>query len=1223
MDDLVRKLVSPGIGVREHEDALKALIVVTRHGPVTEGHVALTQEIFARNLVFGRKSATPAAQLASTEAITLLTLELVTTQLRSYEAHGGALRDHQVSAGITALVLKTTLDLLATEKSNDIRVAALACAECFWAVVDEETMVGFFPGTVSSLCKLLLGSSDRRMAQRVCQGALAALATALEKACGDAANDAAIKELDAQSEPRASIQRMTEQGTSPADLLKQVVHSGRRPAEDGGECTAAVHRKESESLRRVSRDAEWLKLTRGKLGDALSGLLGAVASCSGKGHVYGEAHPRLAAFAAFAGGVLRTCSRALPGLVPPLLQVCFLQTFSGSAAAPNKLPDGVAEAARQYAARSGGLALRAQLETLALHMPQHPHYAYTIAGWVAHVFRRDTCRELSLVADAFLTDTVRAMVRAVASVGSPDFRSFAKQHGSVLGAVSALGGALAAWHPLRDVIDILLADLRDFKRWRQHHAVTWTLKVVVSRAGHNAFVGGADELCELVALPVSAFTAIPEMWYFKDTPGTPVASLTHCVALCRLMLECIATAAIALFGYNNGEARGKRTRDRFLLQVVYPVVEKTASKHTDLSETAADVLKVVAGESMQGATSESGGRLVARLILTSFDWIIDAVASRLPFGDDYADAPAALSSSLSLLNPLLSRCGADDDLLMLLQHVQHNVSETILVRHSPTSVLSMTARVAALLSRSVRLKQATLFEGGLHASGSATTAVTVAACVLELARRAANGEEIKTEEDSENPSGHHEEAPCSEEGLWCKRERHLAFEILQQLRHHLTSTRVEHGLACEAVKSCVLVFCSFDGVSDKLQDGRRTDAPIPVICNGEVVDLVTSWAKDFTRSSAENAKRGATATAADPEAEPLAEPFTGRPVFKGGIASKVLNNLHLLWSPLVARLLPPGFSGVKELRQRLTPSHVAHYSSIAVRKRLLKYNLPVLDIGACVLHVVDIALFLLVYARDFMEDRVRKELLPLLEYHLVLSPHLFYEFPGAQPGYVENTVLYRFQFACLLLLLAAFPTSLREEFQKARAKPDEYRFSSETPSALEPMFAGIIATTQRFLHPQQPSALREAARTLHSHLKWLMSDGDAEGGASLVDRASAPDGGKAAPAASNGRAAGEGLVAAEEGLNSGQEDALVPPEEGPSDEQPASGASNGHAAEEGVAAVEKGLIGEHDERLVPPEGEPSDKRPVPAALNGHAAEEGVAAVEKGLVGEHEETLVTP
>ena len=64
---------------------------------------------------------------------------------------------------------------------------------------------------------------------------------------------------------------------------------------------------------------------------------------------------------------------------------------------------------------------------------------------------------------------------------------------------------------------------------------------------------------------------------------------------------------------------------------------------------------------------------------------------------------------------------------------------------------------------------------------------------------------------------------------------------------------------------------------------------------------------------------------------------------------------------------------------------------MGVRVRQRKWLVPMCDLGACGIHVVHVACYLLVYARDFVEDRVRSELWPLLRHHLIASPHVFHE----------------------------------------------------------------------------------------------------------------------------------------------------------------------------------------------------------------------------------------
>eukprot|EP01063_Lacrimia_lanifica_P008609 TRINITY_DN15685_c0_g1_i2.p1 TRINITY_DN15685_c0_g1~~TRINITY_DN15685_c0_g1_i2.p1 ORF type:complete len:1101 (+),score=407.68 TRINITY_DN15685_c0_g1_i2:146-3448(+) len=1092
MDALITALVAPGVPLREQESALEALECVISQGAPSEGHVTLVQEVFAKNLVFAREASGTAAGLASTEELTTRTIAVVAALLAGHARHpGGALGRHAVAAPFAALVMRTLLERLEGEKSVQIKVAALGCVAALWTALPADTVVGFLPGTAGAVCKVLSASHDKRTSQRVVAAALSLLQEAILRACDDGANRAALEELDADAGPPAG---------GPAEaLLKQAAQAAR----PGGAADAAAvrpARKESEALDKVLRDAQWVAVVRGKLGALLDATLGDVCKRSGAGMVHSDQHPHLVRFAGFAAAVLQGCAGVLAPVVPRLLEVQLLAAQADPEGSP--LPPATVAAAERFVAAQGGVPFREYVEALARAVRTAPHAALVLSGWVDHVLKAGAVAEFDAAADCFLQHLLRAMVRAVASVGSSDFKAFSRQHGSVLGAVHALCVSLAQYAPLHSTLDPLLADLRAFERWRLHHATLWVLKSVVAAAHRNVHLEGTAELCTALGAVLDAFSATPEQWYFDDSAAAGVAAVTHCVTLCRLMLETFADAASALFAYDAGAARQLRARDRFLMKAVPAVIEKMSSKHPELAETADGVLAAVAGCVHPG----DGKQRVARLVHECFDWIVDAVVARTPFVADYPDTPRMLATSLRLLEGLLDEGGADEELLTLLEHVLHHVTDALLViegrlraqQQKESGVLRMVATTASLLSQSVRLKQALLWEHGLYQQGAAVAAVAVAAVVAaHQAQAAATGGDAPDAppEEEKHPYAHQEVDAWSEERIWCARERRLAQTVLEKIKHYASSaSAADHLHVCNALRDAVLIFSCYDGVSDRLQAGRRSDSPSPVIARAAVgpagasyamvVDLVEVWRQNEVLS----------ALRLPPTAGVSEVVVADPPRFFGGQTTSILNHLHLIWSPLVARLIPPGFLSISDVAGRLTKDVIRHHSSPAVRVRLKKHALPTVSLGRCVVHVVAAALALMVYVRDFLEDRVRKELWPLLKYHLVLSPHAFYEYTGAKAEYVASTALFRFQHACLLLLLAAFPPRLKEKLAAAHRDPEGHRLAADRPQALEPLFADVIATTERFLDPRQPLVLRATAARLHAHLQGLRPDGATEAG---------------------------------------------------------------------------------------------------------------------------------
>eukprot|EP00754_Rhynchopus_humris_P041248 Rhum_TRINITY_DN24843_c0_g1::Rhum_TRINITY_DN24843_c0_g1_i1::g.180149::m.180149 len=1064
MDVLLSKVLGDNVPIAQKEAALKGLIFFLEQAAPAAGHVSLVQEVFARNLVFARpKGETTAATLASHEDTDLLCIEAVSTVLTSQQKHGGVLSQHAQAAPFAALVLRTLLERVAAERSTQIRVAALRCLHLVWTVIPVDIVVGFLPGTVSELCKLLQTSTDKKMSSKVVQGALTLLSTALVLTCDDARLKRELDTLDSET-GHDKYGQVATSSASPAEMLRRLVSGQRCPGapEDG----MVRARKEGEALNSVACDVTWVRTARAKLSQALTVLFDGVCACSGHGQVNADAHPHLARFADVCEQVLKRCRRVLRPIVPLMVEVVLLNASAeGDGEAAALVTPAASVAAREFAAASSGQHFRQHLDRLSTGLARRPDHAIAIAGWVQHIVQEDTPQTLSLISDGFTMELLRGMVRAAASVGSSDYQAFSKRHGSVLGALRVLCQALATYANLPEVVGILIADLHDFSRWRMHHPTVWILKGVVYRSHRNVFLRTPADLSDVLIGVVAAFTESPEQWYFQDQ-GVGVAEVTHCTVLCRLMLETIADASHALFEYDGGVVRTMRLRDQFLFRTVYAVVEKVPSPHRDVADAATGVLSVVA---KSYRTDVGGSDGVALMLLECFDWIVDAVIARLPFIADYPETPGMLASLLRLLEGLLGPHGASDELLTMLHHVLHGVTDTLLSLErklrSDAGVFAMLSSIAALLARSARLKQATLAENQLYPNGAALAAVAIAACCA-----AAHIAPPRVSEEEEDPHGStNQPEACSEEALWCKQERAMGMDVLEKVKHHVTSENVrDHRVLCEGVRACVLLFCTYDGVSDRLQGGRRTDAPTPVVHDGIVVDLAGEWIQRVANGD---------------------ECFAA-PLYTGGLCTSALNKLHCLWAGLVARLLPPGFTAVGELTQRLTKEHQAHLNSTGVRQRLRKFMLPTVDVGLCVRHVTDVAVTFLVYVRDFMEDRIRNELWPLLKYHLVLSPHIFHECPGARASHIATTSLFKFQRSCLVLLHAMFQDSLRDGVLRARANPELYKHSAVRPGALQQLFSDIIATTERFLDKRQPPALSRVAEALHARLNKIIASSD-------------------------------------------------------------------------------------------------------------------------------------
>eukprot|EP01059_Diplonema_ambulator_P026521 TRINITY_DN4380_c0_g1_i5.p1 TRINITY_DN4380_c0_g1~~TRINITY_DN4380_c0_g1_i5.p1 ORF type:complete len:1076 (+),score=350.36 TRINITY_DN4380_c0_g1_i5:331-3228(+) len=962
---------------------------------------------------------------------------------------GGPLEEHKHAAFFSAMVMHTLLSRLGDEKSPEIKTKSLECISMMWSTVPTQSLVAYLPGTVTELCKVLLHSHDQRVSGKFIVPCIQLLGTVVVKACNDIDNAEVLSQVDGSQE--VSYTGFHVQPTA-----------ARRPP------PVVPARKEAEALNIVPRDAQWIGTIRTKLTEVIEKLLKVVCHCSGKGMVNTSAHPHLRAFAEMTDKVLASCSRVLAPLLPTLIAVGFL---SAASEGHEPLP-ATQMMAEQYSALESGACLRAYLESLLIGLQRNPENAIMISGWVEHVLKEESLKEFSLISDGYLCSLVRAAVKTAAGANTSDFKAFSKQHGSLFGALDSLVRSVARYIPLDVTVDMLLCDMRDFDRWRLHHATLWVLKGVMHHSKCNVFITRVDALCEVSLKCIEGLTGIYEQWYFEDPKDA--GRLRHCVAMNRLVLELIADTTRSLFTYGGGTARQLTVRDVFLKAVFYPVLEKVPSPHSEVSSTAIGVLAVLAEHCCKNTHGTVGG-----LVMECFDWVVDAVIMRLQFITDYPDTPKVLTSSIELLASLLGPHGADGTLLAMLYHILHNVTPALLrieerVRYD-TGVFIMLANLSALLSRSVRLKQAHLYITGAYPHGAALSAVALAACCVYNAIVPMAEEEY-----------HYEEVEgCSEEGLVCKVERELGLDILEKVRHHVTTgKKLDHGVLCSAIESCMLIACSFDGFSDKLQAGRARAPPVPAVEEGVVVDIVERW-------------KGGEVCAEETDGPAQ---YEGAPVFRGGISSKVLHHLHLLWSPLIARLYPQGMTCTADLTSRLTPDHVAYYNTTVYRQKKARYFLPTVDISTCTLHVIDVALFMLVYCRDFMEDRIRKELWPLLRYHLTLSPHLFHEFAGAKyvwcsvpwttfyrQEYLVNTALFRFQRTSLLLMLLMVPGAWRDDLAKAKADPERHTLAFNTGQATV-LLKEMQVLTERFTDPRQPKVLRATALQVRSHLQWVVGE---------------------------------------------------------------------------------------------------------------------------------------
>ena len=835
------------------------------------------------------------------------------------------------------------------------------------------------------------------------QKALEVLTLCVTLTCNDSDNKSALDTLMDDTTTDATA------GT-PQEIMQRLLFSGTRTARE--ETPMLKVRKEENALEAVTRNAVWVATARTKLGTTLATLFSSVMRRSNKGTVYGENHPHLALFQHTAASLLASCARFFTDITVTLIEICFLHSDDSRETEP---PPSVLAAARSMADNT----LVQAMEEKLLAIPQSPHECLALAGWIQWVVQERLHEVCLQISDTYLEDLIFTMIKTVKGIGSSSFTAFSHKNGSVLGCVHILCKYLTMYLPFSALSEVLLSRLKDFDVWTSHHATAWVLKSCLQFSQQNVFVKTPKRLCSALLHVIINITDITEQWYYQE--GMDIARNEHCVVLNTLYIECIAQSSEALFSFDDGSIRSIRERDTFLFRAVFCVLEKVASSAPEVSEAATLALNAIA----RHCYAEDG---VSRLLIETFDWTVDAVINRLPFLEEYPGTARLLATVMGILSDNLNPTGASPPLLTLLRHVLTDVTSTLLHLEKrtkiDTGVFDMVSAISALLSKSVRFKQAYLYERELYSHGAGVVVNVVAAmyCLALVDERLG----VKKEEEEEKAQGYsgNEAEACSEERLLCSAERELSLQVVGILRNEVSRRHIaQHRILCEALRECVLIYCCYDGTSDKLQANRRTDNPTPIIKNGAVVDLIAEWRLSY---------RGGT-----PQ---------GIPIYNGGLHSAILNPIHTIWSPLIAKLLPKGMGHPDEMTKRLTAEHVKHNSSTLIRERLRKWTgLPMVDTGTAVRNVLDVVLALLVYGRDFTEDRVKKEFWPLLRYHIVLSPHIFFEYPGARADYLTSTALFKFHHSCLLFLLVLWPETLKSKVDEYRANPEILKMSHYRP----------------------------------------------------------------------------------------------------------------------------------------------------------------------------------
>jgi hypothetical protein len=136
--------------------------------------------------------------------------------------------------------------------------------------------------------------------------------------------------------------------------------------------------------------------------------------------------------------------------------------------------------------------------------------------------------------------------------------------------------------------------------------------------------------------------------------------------------------------------------------------------------------------------------------------------------------------------------------------------------------------------------------------------------------------------------------------------------------------------------------------------------------------------------------------------------------------------VHKLWAPLVHVLLPDGYSRFDEIARDMPPRCVGFGMNALGKdghRKFLKIPTPPNTIN--VVNVLEFLRFLLFHFRKFLEYRYRKELWPVLRYHLYMAADLTqpsHNGGGGAKGllYVTSTVSYKLQLSILSLLFLLF-----------------------------------------------------------------------------------------------------------------------------------------------------------------------------------------------------------
>eukprot|EP01060_Flectonema_neradi_P000802 TRINITY_DN10496_c0_g4_i2.p1 TRINITY_DN10496_c0_g4~~TRINITY_DN10496_c0_g4_i2.p1 ORF type:complete len:1079 (+),score=218.07 TRINITY_DN10496_c0_g4_i2:90-3326(+) len=1071
MNVILEKLLNPSTPIREQEEALDTFIFMIGEGhgesPIGPSAVAIVQEVFAKNLILNTKGtdATKSSFLASREELTEKTINLVQTLLRTHSKNksDSALSNHTLAAPLCALVLQTLLQKCGS-MGPTIQLSSLYCMLGLWNEIDTSTLVAFLPGTVSEICKILADNSLRKEQTEI---ALSILRTALIKSLGDVEIVSLLKEKNTNTQTLTLDDLRGEQKESNIKIPT----------------TGMKRRTESEALQQVGRDLSWYEVTSTNVTECVSKLINRISDSSGWGMVQSNKHQHLELFAKAGVSIAVNCKESLPELAQLLLEFEFLNQLS-----QDSITSKVNDLTHQICGDNRTL-IRDRIEILTTSLHAKPQQAVAVAGYINYL-KQETFEQLSLIStvshEVFLPRLLRGIYRTASAVGSEGiFRFFSHQPGSVLGSLATLLQSLTRELPLPALVGTLTEDLLDFEKWRHHHSILWCLNVVVKTSSQNSeilnlaesdLVGAGERFCEELLPVINVVVNTPEYWYFDDGSGCTAGDIQHCSNLLALALECFSECTVSVLS-RFGDARLKETptHDRFLLHVVFPIIEKTTSKHSVVADAAKMALKAVAVTSSCGIPSEPE-KSIAMLIKYSFDWLCDAVSARLPFLSEFPDTPNTLATSLQLLESLLStdstQRGADKETLLLLKHACDYIKKYMISapgkKQKPelnTAVLRLLRQVSSLLSKSVRLKQAEIWEHSYHERSNSIVIMAIAGAVVAAGATTEADVEECDEEEGPSPYSHQEIVPFTEETIRTAAERELSKDILLDMQHQLSSTVAkDHFAICNTIESCILVFCTFDGISDRLQTGRTTQNPTPFVADRIVVNVATNWLNQEISSDvliSENV-----------------------PKYNGGICSTVLNPVHLLWGPLLSKLLPTGFSEVGELLKRLTPKHISHFNDPSVRNRLKKLQLPTVDLGACVIHIVEIAVFLLIYVRDFTDDRIRKELWPLLKYHLTISEHVFHQSYTVNDKSLERTSLFRFHKSTLLLLIVAFPHTIKNDLIEG---PSDGSIAQNRRSGILSILQDVKSTTTRFTDCRQPQPLQILASQLHQHLDSIMA----------------------------------------------------------------------------------------------------------------------------------------